>query len=103
MDPIAIGTVWLCLLTIGMAWNTALLVFRGREEQRRLAELAAIREEVRLKQSLLELRDLLMDERNRRNIDVERRAHVLIERLKADPMLHDRYWTEATALENVLK
>lgn len=98
-----ISFLWLGLLTLGMATNTALLIIRGRDEQRRAKDLEDIRQDLKVKQGLMELRDLLMDERNRRNQEVARRARALLERIQGEALLADRYWTEAQALENVLK
>jgi len=58
---------------------------------------------VDLKENLLELRSMLTAEALRNNNYLKQRAKAVLERLKSDPMLHDRYWMEDHALEQVLK
>ena len=87
---------WLLLLTLGTAYNTFLLVSWKREVN---AKLNA----VDLKEDLLELRSLLTTEALRNNAELKRRAAAILDRLKADPLMHDKYWTEAQALEQLVK
>lgn len=102
----ALLITWLAMLTIGMAANTVLLLVSRRElksNRSTMEKMLHKLEAVDLKEDILELRDLLSSSAIRRSADLQRKVTSLLERLKADPLLHDRYWTEAQALENLLK
>jgi hypothetical protein len=106
MDTTTLITAWLMLLTVGMAANTVLLLVSRRElkgNRTTMEKMLHKLEAVDLKEDILELRDLLSQSAIRRSADVQRKVSALLERLKADPLLYDRYWTEAQALENLLK